>query len=300
MLEQLVECVPNVSEGRNAASIAEMADAVKRTSGVVLADIHSDSDHNRTVYTFYGNPSCVQQAAVNLAICASRVIDMRIHDGMHPCLGALDVCPFVPMQNYSMSECVLLARSAAQMIAEQLHMPVYLYEKAALMPHRTSLPVIRKGGYKGRVGQALVGDWLPDFGPQMLHSTAGASIVGARSALVAYNINMDGPYIEGVQQIARNIRRDRKQNPALKGVRALGLMLPSRNMAQVSMNLTKPQLTPIEGVYGYVCEQAQALGIPVAEAELVGCLPVQMIQSAMKTAFGLSNIRASQILPIDL
>ena len=186
------------------------------------------------------------------------------------------------------------------MIAEKAQIPVYLYEKAALDQQRTALPEIRKGGYKGRVGQALVGEWLPDFGPHMLHPTAGASIVGARNPLVAYNINMDGPYIEGVQQIARNIRSERASNPVLKGVRALGLMLPSRNMAQVSMNLTKPQLTPIEDVYAYVCEQARALGIPVAEAELVGCLPVEMIQSAMKKAFGLPHIEASQILPIDI
>lgn len=299
-MAQLVECVPNISEGRNAYIIAQIADAICTTPGIILANVHSDPDHNRSVYTFYGAPLAVQQAASSLAQSAAQLIDMRQHDGMHPCLGALDVCPFVPMQNSSMDECIELARTTAKLIAERLGIPVYLYEKAAFNKESSSLPQIRKGGYQARVGRELTGSWLPDFGPQHLHPTAGASIVGAREPLVAYNINLNGPYIEEARQIARQIRLDRDINPALLGVRALGLLLPSRNQAQVSMNITQPLHTPIEGIYQYVSQQAKELGIQIAEAELVGCIPAHMLQGVVRQAYGLSFIDAAQILPIDL
>ncbi len=300
MGQQLVECVPNVSEGRNQSVIAQMADVVQNTSGVTLANIHSDPDHNRTVFTFYGTPDSVKQAVIALAHQCVRLIDMTKHDGMHPCLGALDVCPFVPMQNCPMASCIELARSTAEAISEAVGVPCYLYEHAALKTDRKALPVIRKGGFSGRVGQPQQDALAPDYGPSLLHPTAGASIVGARWPLVAYNINLAGPYLNEARQIARQVRQERNTNPALTGVRALGLLLPSKNQAQVSMNLTQPNKTPIEGVYKYICGLAHSLGVATADAELVGCLPISMLQDALKQAFGWPCIDIGQILPIEL
>ncbi|MHB1462206.1 MAG: glutamate formimidoyltransferase [Armatimonadota bacterium] len=300
MGQQLVECVPNVSEGRNLTVIAQMADVIQNTSGVTLANIHTDPDHNRTVFTFYGPPDSVKQAAIALASKCVELIDMTKHDGMHPCLGALDVCPFVPMQNCTMVSCIELARSAANDISDTAGIPCYLYEQAAIRTDRTALPAIRKGGFSGRIGRPQQDELAPDYGPPHLHPTAGASIIGARWPLVAYNINLAGPYLNEARQMARQVRQERDTNPAIAGVRSLGLMLPSRNQAQVSMNLTQPNKTPLEGVYTYICSLARSLGVATADAELVGCLPISMLQDTLKQAFGLPCIDIGQILPIEL
>ncbi len=300
MSHQLVECVPNVSEGRNQSVIIQLAEAIQTTPGVTLANTHSDPDHNRTVFTFYGTPTSVQQAAIALAKRCVELLDMTKHDGMHPCLGALDVCPFVPMHNCPMAVCIDLARSTAESISLATGIPCYLYEQAAYRADRSALPVIRRGGFVGRVGCWQQDELAPDYGPPQLHPTAGASIVGARWPLVAYNINLAGPFLSEARQIARQIRQQRETNPALTGVRALGLLLPSKNQAQVSMNLTQPNITPLEGVYSYVCSLAQSLGVATTDAELVGCLPVSMLRTTLRQAYGLPSIDLGQILPIEL
>lgn len=300
MSQQLVECVPNVSEGRNQSVITQLAEAIQATPGVTLANTHSDPDHNRTVFTFYGTPTSVQQAAIALSKRCVQLIDMTKHEGMHPCLGALDVCPFVPMQNCPMAVCIDLARSTAESISLATGIPCYLYEQAAIRTDRIDLPAIRKGGFSGRIGHPQQDKLAPDYGPPLLHHTAGASIIGARWPLVAYNINLAGPFLSEARQIARQIRQQRNTNPALAGVRALGLLLPSKNQAQVSLNLTQPNKTPLEGVYSYVCNLAQSLGVATADAELVGCLPISMLQATLKQAFGLPCIDIGQILPIEL
>ncbi len=265
----IVECVPNVSEGRRPRIVREIARAVEAVKGVRLLDYSSDVDHNRSVFTFAGTPSAVGRAALALADAAIARIDMRKHLGAHPRIGAVDVIPFVPISGISMEECVALARRVAAALARKHRLPVYLYAKAATRPERVRLPDIRKPQYEG-LAAVIGGDWKPDFGPALVHPKAGATVVGARPPLIAFNINLKSNDLQLARRIARDIR---ESSGGIAAVQAMGVQL-SDGRAQVSLNLLDFGVTPLSALWDAVESRARAAGVEVDEGELIGLMPL--------------------------
>jgi glutamate formiminotransferase len=277
----LIQCVPNFSEGRDPKIIAAIVQSVRQTPGVRLADWSADEDHHRLVVTFVGPPEPVRAAALSAADTAIRQIDLRRHQGVHPRLGALDVLPFVPLSGITLEECVELARSVGAELAARYGLPVFLYEAAS--PARRSLPQVRKAAF-----QTL----LPDFGPGVSHQTAGASVVGAREPLIAYNINLATAELS----VARTIAREMRGLSDLPGIRALGLRLPSRKLTQVSMNITRPDETPLLAVFRYVQRRAFESGTSALESEVIGALPGGTAFGVLADALQAKNLHAGQVL----
>ncbi|HWH37825.1 MAG TPA: glutamate formimidoyltransferase [Candidatus Limnocylindrales bacterium] len=270
-MDRLVECVPNFSEGRRGEVVDALAQAVESVAGVQLLDRTSDADHNRSVLTFAGSPAAVAEAAQRAVAVAIGRIDMTAHEGQHPRLGAVDVVPFVPIGETSIEECVELAREFGRRIAEAHELPVYLYARAATRPEREVLADIRRPQFEG-LGE-LIGQpgHEPDFGPSRLHPTAGATVVGARPFLIAYNINLDTRDVELAKRIARRVR---ERSGGLPRVQALGLYLDDLACAQVSMNLLDHTVTPLWLVWETVGALARAEGVEVRESELIGLCPL--------------------------
>ena len=264
----LIECVPNVSEGRRDDSIARVAAAIDGP-GVALLDRSSDASHNRTVYTFAGEPDALQHAVLRLFEAALSTIDLRSHEGVHPRMGAVDVVPFVPIEAALMEDCVALARRTGALVAERFGVPVFLYEEAAVAPERRSLADIRRGGVNGVALRMTRSEARPDFGPPTPHPTAGATAIGARPILIAYNINLASNRLDVAKRIARAIR---ESGGGLKCVKAMGVHLES-GVVQVSMNLTNFRETSIADVFDAVAAAAAADGVRVLESELVGLAP---------------------------
>ncbi len=265
----IVECVPNISEGRRPRVVREIARAVEQVRGVRLLDYSSDVDHNRSVLTFAGPPNAVARAALALADAAIARIDMRKHRGAHPRLGAVDVIPFVPISGISMAECVALAKKVAKALARKHQLPVYLYAKAATRPGRVRLPDIRKPQFEG-LPRVIEGDWKPDFGPARVHPKAGATVVGARAPLIAFNVNLGSNDLRLARRIAREVR---ESGGGLPGVQAMGVRLGD-GRAQVSMNLLDHTVTPLSTLWDAVESRARAAGVEVDEGELIGLLPL--------------------------
>lgn len=287
----MIECIPNFSEGRRPEVVAALATCIADVAGVTVLDIHSDPDHNRSVITFAGEPAPVAEAAFRAVSEAARLIDMDQHRGQHPRVGATDVLPFVPLRGATIEQCADIARSVGQRIGSELGIPVYLYEAAATRPERRELPALRRGEYEGlRLAIAEDPSRAPDFGPAQLGS-AGATIVGARQALIAYNIFLNTSNIAIAKQIARAVRGS---SGGLRGVRALGMLVDGR--AQVSMNLTDYRSTPLHRVVELVAREAQAHGVMIAESELVGLIPEDALFDAARFYLQLHNMRPNQIL----
>ncbi len=266
----MFECVPNVSEGRDQPTIRRLIDAVRATQSRLL-DTHTDADHHRTVFTVVGDAPAISDGAVALARCATAHIDLRCHTGgVHPRMGAVDVMPFVPLSPTTMAECVRVARTCGRRIAEALDIPVFLYGHAAVHDDRSALPVLRKGGFEGLEHKMRSPDWIPDYGPRSPHPTAGAMAVGARTFLVAYNVQLDTRELKFARRIASAIR---ETNGGLPGVRALGFPLHSKGCVQVSMNLTDVSETSIPGAFRVVLREAERLGVAVLSSEIVGLAP---------------------------
>lgn len=265
----IVECVPNISEGRRPRVVREIARAVERTKGVRLLDWSSDVDHNRSVFTFAGPPAAVARAALALADAAIARIDMRAHRGAHPRVGAVDVIPFVPISGVSMDECVALAKKVAAALARKHKLPVYLYAMAATRPERVRLPDVRKPQYEGLAG-LIEGDWKPDYGPARVHPKAGAVVVGARPPLIAFNMNLRSRDLALARRIAKEVR---ESSGGLPGVQAMGVPLGD-GRAQVSMNLLDFRTTPLSVLWDAVESRARGAGVEVDEGELIGLLPL--------------------------
>lgn len=262
----LVECVPNFSEGRRAEVIAALIDAVQSAS-VALLDASSDPDHNRTVITFAGEPEPVAEAMLNAARVAITQIDLEAHHGVHPRMGAVDVIPFVPLRDISLPECAALARTFGRRMAETLDLPVYLYEAAALRPERVNLADVRRGGFKLLKTEILTPERRPDFGPARI-GAAGATAVGARAPLIAFNAYLDTDDVAVAQAIAVAIRASGGGLPYLK---ALGLLVGGR--AQVSMNVIDFRLTPLAAIMERLRAEVARHGVAITETELVGLIP---------------------------
>jgi glutamate formiminotransferase/formiminotetrahydrofolate cyclodeaminase len=276
-MKKIVECVPNFSEGKNEKIIEAIADAIRNTEGCKLLDVDPGQSTNRTVYTFVGSPEAVVEGALNSARVARELIDMRKHQGAHPRMGAMDVCPFVPVANVTMEECVELSKEFGRRAAEELGIPIYLYEEAQEKEYRKKLPQIREGEYEGLAEKIKLPEWKPDFGPAEFVPEWGATATGARFFLIAYNVNIIGTK-QQAHRIALNIReagRGPDKPGLLKETKAIGWFVDEYNMAQVSINLTNYKVTAPHTVFEECKRQAAALKIAVAGSELVGLIPLE-------------------------
>lgn len=291
--QKIVECVPNFSEGRDRSIIDAIAKSIQAVQGVSLLDVDPGADTNRTVFTFVGDPDAVVEAAVRSAATARGLIDMAKHTGAHPRMGAMDVCPFVPVSGVTMEECVEMAKKAAARIAAELSVPVYLYEHAASRPERRSLADIRSGEYEALPDKLGKPEWKPDFGPAAFVPGWGATVVGARDFLVAYNVNLNTRDKKLANEVALAVREGGRaardaagaivkgadgKNVMVPGrlrhVRAIGWYIDTYRKAQVSINLTNYRETPLHVVYETVKEEAEKLGLSVCGSELVGLVPL--------------------------
>jgi glutamate formiminotransferase len=274
----LVECVPNFSEGRNADTVQLIADAINAVKSACVLDTHIDPDHNRSVITFVASPQTVVEAAVNAVRRASDLIDMRTHHGEHPRLGATDVLPFVPVRGVTMDDCVRIAHEAGTIIARDLSIPVYFYERAALRDDRVNLEDVRRGALELLREQITINpDRAPDVGPAHVHESAGAIAVGARPFLIAFNVILRSDDIAIARQIARTIRA---RNGGLPFVKALGFRLHTRQLVQVSMNLVNYEVTGMTAVYNAIQREADRLRIEIDGAEIVGLVPRAAVDPA--------------------
>jgi glutamate formiminotransferase len=266
----IIESIPNVSEGRRAEVIERLADVFRRTSGVTLLDYSSDPSHNRSVFTVVGPAAALKTATLALFAEAIASIDLRAHQGEHPRLGAVDVVPFVPIEGITMDECVALAKEIGAAVAERFAVPVYLYEEASANPLRKNLEDIRRGEFEGLATKMASPGWAPDFGPGAPHPSAGASVIGARMPLIAYNINLNTDRLDVAKRIAVAIRQS---GGGLRYVKAMGVKLEDRGLVQVSMNLTNYEKTPIFRVFEMVKREAERYGVSILESEIVGLVP---------------------------
>lgn len=294
MEKRLVECVPNFSEGRDEARVRAIADAISSVPGAVLLDLEMDTDHHRSVITFVAPPEAAVEAALAGAAKAVDLIDLNTHRGAHPRIGALDVLPFVPLAGVSMEDCVQLAERAAAELWKRLRIPCYLYEAAAKRPERVQLENIRRGQFEAlreEMGKNPERD--PDVGEPVLHPTAGATAVGARKFLIAYNILLRTPDVEIAKQIARAVRFS---SGGYRYVKSMGVELASRGMAQVSMNLTDFESTPVHRVFETVKREAERFGVAVAESEIVGLVPKKALEMAAEYYLQIGNFQPSVVL----
>jgi glutamate formiminotransferase len=289
----VIECVPNVSEGRRAEIIDAMAAAVRAVTGVRLLDHSSDASHNRSVFTLAGDAEGVRNAVLALVERAVADIDLRTHRGEHPRLGAVDVVPVRSDRGVTMMECVELARQVGAEIARRFNVPVFLYEDAAANPARKNLEDIRRGEFEGLAAKMRAPEWTPDFGPATPHPSAGATVVGARMPLIAYNINLATDRLDVAKKIAAAIRQS---SGGFRFVKAAGFRLESRGIVQVSMNLTNYEKTPIFRVFETVKREAARYGVAILESEIVGLVPSAALTGAAEFYLQLEGFNADQVL----
>lgn len=290
----MFECVPNLSEGRNQATIDAVADAIRGVADVHLLNIHSDPDHNRSVFTYVSESAdAIAEATLRMYEVAVPLIDLRIHHGAHPRVGAIDVVPFVPLEGTTMDECVELARRVGSSIADNFHIPIYLYEHAATAPHRRDLPAIRSGGFENFATKIHDARWLPDFGPAQVHPTAGVSVAGARVPLIAFNMQLGTDRIEVAQACALAVRGI---SGGLRFVRALPISLASKGLVQVSMNLLDFRRTPLYRAFAIVREEAERHGVAVVSSEIVGLVPADAMYQVAEWHLRVSGWRRDMVL----
>ena len=289
-MTELLECALNFSEGRQGDTINAIAGAAQ---GVRVLDVSSDQDHNRTVLTFVGAPDAVAEAAFQVGAKAAELIDMNQHRGAHPRMGAVDVIPFVPLGEAKMQEAVATARDLGRRLGKELRIPVYLYEEAATHPDRRNLADIRRGEYEGLSEKLADPTWKPDFGPDHPHPTAGATAVGARIYLVAFNVNLGTSDVRIAKAVARAVRA---KTGGLHNVKALGMMLKERSQAQVSMNVVDPFRTPLYRVLELVKLEAARYGVSVVGSEIVGLVPLSVIVEAARYYLQLESFADGQVL----
>jgi glutamate formiminotransferase len=289
----IIESIPNLSEGRRPEVLERIAEAIRAIPGVTLLDHSSDPSHNRSVYTLVGDADGVKRATLAIFEHAVPAIDLRTHQGEHPRLGAVDVVPFVPIEGITMAECVAIAKEVGAAVAERFKVPVYLYEEASANPARKNLEDIRRGEFEGLSEKMKRPEWIPDFGPALPHPTAGATVIGARMPLIANNINLDTSRMDVAKKNAAAIRHS---SGGLRYVKAAGFMLEDRGIAQVSMNLTNYERTPIFRVFEIVRREAARYGVSILESEIVGLVPSAALLSAAEFYLQIERFGADQVL----
>ena len=293
-MKRLIECVPNFSEGRDLSTVDLLVDAMSGVPGAWVLDRTSDADHNRSVITLAGEPEAVAEAAIRGAGAAADLIDMTRHTGVHPRIGATDVIPFVPLEGVSIDECVALARRVGQALWDRYGIPVYFYEAAATRPERVNLENIRRGQFEGLREDALRDpDRSPDIGEPRLHPTAGATAVGVRKLLIACNVVLNTGEVAIAKEIARAVRYS---NGGLRYVKAIGVELESRGCAQVSINLTDCEQTPLHRVFEMVRREAERHGCAVAGTEIIGLIPRKALEAAAEYYLQIGKFSPTQVL----
>ena len=293
-MARIIECVPNCSEGRNKEVIEYIADAVRKVPGVVITDYSSDESHNRSVFTIVGDPDQMAEAAFQFAKACVEKIDMTKHEGAHPRMGAVDVIPFTPVKDVPMEECIELSKKVAERIWNELGMPVTLYEESCTAPHRRNLAAIRKGQFEAMPEKLKDPQWHPDYGNQEIHPTAGIVAVGARFPLVAFNINLSTSDIEIANKIAKTIR---ESSGGMKWIKAIGVMLEDRNIAQVSINIINYTKTPMYRVFENVRFEAERYGVQIVGSEVIGVVPMDAMIDAAEYYLKVENFdKGSQIM----
>ena len=293
-MAKLVEVIPNFSEGRRPEVLDEIINAILSVDGVVLLDKEMDSDHNRAVVTYVGDPQAAAEAAFRGIKKASEVLDLSTHTGEHPRMGATDVCPFVPISEVSTQECIELAKQLGERVGTELEIPVYLYELAATRPSRANLADVRRGQYEGIRDEIETNpDRKPDYGPAKMHIKAGATAIGVRLPLVAYNVYLDTPHVNVAKRIAKAIR---SRSGGFMFCKALGFEIKERNQAQVSMNLVNHKKTPIFRVFEAIKSEADRWGINVTSSEIVGLIPNDALIDVADFYLKLENFSKDQIL----
>lgn len=289
-MAKIIECVPNISSAEE-ATVRAVADEVCATPGVTLLDTSSDASHNRSVITFAGDPAGVEEAAVRLAKAAARLIDLTKHTGEHPRMGAVDVIPFIPIHDATMDECVALSKRVGARIFEEAGVPVFLYEASATAPNRTDLADIRRGQFEGMAEKVLQPEWEPDFGGRTIHPTAGVVAVGARVPLIAFNINLSTSDVTIADKIAKVIR---SSGGGLSCVKAIGVLLGERNVAQVSINMTDYRKTPLYRVVEFVRFEAARYGVQVIGTEIVGLVSARALIDSAEYYLGIEEFDATK------
>lgn len=293
-MKKIIECVPNFSEGRNQKIIGAIFLPAKKKAGVRLLDIESDPDHNRCLGTLVGEPGAILEAAEEMIKVATKLIDMEKHSGEHPRIGATDVVPFIPVANVSMRECVELARKLGKKVAEELRLPVYLYEAAATRPSRVRLEDIRKGEYEGLKKEIEINpDRWPDFGPAKMHPTAGAMVIGARKFLIAFNVNLNTKDVQGAKEIAKLVR---ESSGGFPGVKALGFEIKEKGCVQISMNLCDFEKTNMDKVLRKIKKEAEKRGVKILGSEIYGMIPQAALKNINLDELQLINFNNNQIL----
>lgn len=292
-MPRIIETVPNLSEGRRTDVVSEAVAALKRVPGIRVLDVQSDRDHNRSVLTLVGDEEALKSGILGLFEVAISRIDLRSHQGEHPRLGAVDVVPFIPIEGATMAECVALAQEVGRAVAERFGVPIYLYEEAASAPHRRNLEDVRRGQFEGLADRMKDPLWAPDFGPSAPHPSAGATVVGARMPLIAYNINLGTSDVDVAKRIAKAIRYS---GGGYRFVKALGMMLEDRGIAQVSINMTDFKRTPLHRVFETVRAEAERHGVPVVGSEIVGLVPSEALLDAADHYLRLEGFNPSQVL----
>jgi glutamate formiminotransferase len=289
----IIECVPNISEGVRTDVVARIADELRAVQGLRVLDVQSDATHNRSVLTLAGDATSLREAIPLLVARTMAAVDLRTHRGEHPRLGAVDVVPFIPIAEATMADCVTLARAVGRDVGERLGVPVYLYEEAASSPARRNLEDIRRGEFEGLAEKMARPEWAPDFGPAAPHPTAGATVIGARMPLIAYNINLATDRLDVAKKIATAVRMS---SGGLRFVKAMGLPLDDRRIVQVSMNLTNYEKTPIFRVFELVKREAARYGVAVLESEIVGLIPQAALLQAAEYYLQIEGFSQRQVL----
>jgi glutamate formiminotransferase len=291
--KQLIQCVPNFSEGRNLEKIETIVNAFRGKQGVNLLDYQSDSDHNRTVVTVVGEPDPLKTALMEAVGLSIEVIDMRTHKGQHPRMGAVDVIPFIPVKKLSMRQAVDISIKFAQEVSGKYNLPVFLYEESAGRPERRNLSNIRKGQFEGMAEKMKQPEWTPDFGFANIHPTAGVTAVGARMPLVAFNVNLHTDSLAIANDIAKKVRHS---NGGLPYCKAMGVELKERNMAQVSMNMTDYTKTALYRSFELIKTEAERYGVTVAGSEIVGLVPMEALIDTAVYYLSMENFSTEQVL----
>ena len=296
-MRTVIECVPNVSEGRNPEVVSEIAEAVRATPGVRLLDVSSDSSHNRSVLTFVGDAPAVIAGVRALFDAAVPRIDLTRHSGEHPRMGAVDVVPVIPIRGATVEECVALSREIGAEIARRHQIPVYLYEESATAERRRNLAEVRKGEFEGFAAKMRSPDWKPDFGPDTPHPTAGAVAVGARAPLIAYNINLGTSDLAVAERISKAIRH---LGGGFRYVKAMPVVLADRGQVQVSINMTNFKKSPLHRVFECVKSEAERHGVAIVGSEIVGLTPAEALIMTAEHYLRLENFSAEQVLELRL
>lgn len=292
-MKKIIECVPNFSEGRNLASIEKIISPFRGKKGVKLLDYQTDEDHNRMVVTVVGEPEALKAAVIEAVGRAIDVIDMRTHKGQHPRMGATDVVPFIPIKNIDMQETIALSREVAKETAQKYSLPIFLYEKSARHPERQNLADIRKGQFEGMDAKIKQPQWKPDFGPAKIHPSAGATAMGARMPLVAYNVNLDSRDLKIVEEIAKKVRHI---SGGLRYCKGIGIELKGRGLVQVSMNMTDYTRTALYRAFELIKIEARRYGVNVVGSEIVGLVPLEAIVDTAVYYLRLEDFSIDQVL----